>query len=102
MLGAAAWTEAMEADGYTCWCHGACGRPHKKTDGACDTHHEHGTLLIAAPEAPTGDMFRDQAAPFLRAWCQPCYDGALRLARRAEAVAPVVAEALFDLPGGVS
>lgn len=102
LLGAAMWTEAMEADGYTCWCHGACGRPHAKTGGACDNCHEVGSPLIAAPEMPTGDPIRDQAAPYLRAWCAPCYDKALKNARNAAAGAAAPAEALFELPGGTS
>jgi hypothetical protein len=98
------WQPVIDRAGGRCQCTGACGKKHADKDkkpGRCE--HEQGqrvsrlgeVKLIAAPE-DAAEHFPPAGSPLL-AWCQPCYDGRRRIARRAVKTAPPQDAGLFDV-----
>lgn len=103
---AAQWIAVIETAGRCCQCTGECGRPHRRTDGRCPVEHagyaNNNRPLHVAPADALPAPYADPADLDLRAWCDACFTGAARLARRtAEAhqaeTAAANTPALFDL-----
>ncbi|MGW9437977.1 hypothetical protein [Streptomyces sp. NPDC055607] len=97
------WQPVVDRAGGRCQCTGQCGRKHADKDrkpGRCE--HEQGQHISRVGEikliAATQEMDPryPPASGALLAWCQPCYDGRRRIARREAKAAPPQELGLFD------
>ncbi|WP_406418315.1 hypothetical protein [Streptomyces sp. NBC_01614] len=97
LVGAAIWNTVMKRANDRCECQGACGKKHdperKRVQGRCDMTNgkrvtKRGVItLIATPRDPIneGDFHVAASLPATRliAFCPDCYDGVLRIIKRA-------------------
>jgi hypothetical protein len=78
----------MERAGYQCQCTICPSHRRKSDDGRCPTQIGRITKLLAGPEDPGPDPARSLSwEGDLVAWCIPCWDTRVRLARDGQKLA---------------
>jgi hypothetical protein len=85
LAGQAEWRAVMDRAGYRCECR-RCPGHRRQQGGRCETEHDAGHRLIAAPADPGPNPARTlptHGGPDgLVAWCGPCFDRAAAAARK--------------------
>lgn len=85
LAGADVWQAVLDRAGHRCECTSCPTHRRKSADGRCHNEHRPDTKLIAGPKDPGPDPARMPSTldpGDMVAWCLPCWDHAVAVARK--------------------